>query len=363
MLRGRDEQNPGRALENQLRAAYEATYGWANPDQLLFVTETPQGERRLPSGPWQLRDCCEKRSEECLKTAASIEQSRIIVPMPVTWQDLELAHPKSYIDKVCGSRKELYDVYELDIETDGPPTQADVTNVIEPARRSVGGIVLATALAYVYGNAVYAGDCHHHCSTEVGEGSSMFCCVPIAWLLLRQKLMSLGIENPKALYIDVDVHHANGFAYARDELKIGDHFSMIDLFNESIWPIRDGSKVLDMDSIKFIDIAKPFRSRTKDKHYLDLLRQALAEAEDKLPKPDIIIYMAFNDVMDGDPLGKAKVTPHGIHERDRLVFQWATARNIPVMMIAGSGYSPNGCKDTRDILVKLNQEFGLWNRT
>lgn len=306
-MRARESEPGNQKWEQSLRVAYETDYGWIEQGHPKFVVDLAIGERKLPSGPWDVRPCCAQRTKECLKTA--IDAS--VCPKKVTRTDLLLVHPESYLQKIMGDRKELYDVFEIDVYKSEPLTADDIRDVLDPSLRSVGGVILSMALAFVYGRAVFAGDAMHHCSVDVGEGSSPFCCVFIAWIKLRNQLIHLGMKSPKALYIDVDVHHANGFAAARDELDAKEHFFMVDLFNESIWPVFG-------DAVKHVDIAKPFISRTRDRHYLSLLGEALGEAEEKLPKPDIIIYMAFNDVMDGDPLGMAKVSPKGILERDRL---------------------------------------------
>ena len=39
--------------------------------------------------------------------------------------------------------------------------------------------------------------------------------------------------------------------------------------------------------------------------------------------PDILIYNAGTDILDGDPLGCLSITPEGIIERDEIVFRFA----------------------------------------
>lgn len=185
--------------------------------------------------------------------------------------------------------------------------------------------------------------------------------MPLSWILLRETIKRLGINpDPKALYIDVDVHHANGFAYCCEEIPgLRDNFFMVDLYNSDIYPIKNGDTVIDEESLEYLSVSKPFPSNIGTRAYLKILREALDAAE-KLPVPDIIYYMANNDTLTGDPLGRARVTPKGILKRDRMVLTWARDRDIPIVMFPGAGYAKNGCSITRDVLVQLNNEFGLW---
>ena len=37
--------------------------------------------------------------------------------------------------------------------------------------------------------------------------------------------------------------------------------------------------------------------------------------------PDVVVYNAGTDILEGDPLGLLSISPEGIIERDRIVFQ------------------------------------------
>ena len=44
--------------------------------------------------------------------------------------------------------------------------------------------------------------------------------------------------------------------------------------------------------------------------------------------PDVLIYNAGTDVLDGDPLGCLSITPEGIIERDEIVFRYHLSQKL-----------------------------------
>ena len=334
-------------FEQQLRDVYEPQHGWKGPDDFLFVSVPHEKGVKLQEGAWAPSACCVEA-----KCTHVVPKERTVVPKMVSWDVLERVHPKKYLDMLQTSRKELYDIFEQEVE-EASLTEGDKRFVLDPLRHCVGATMLATALAYVYGSVVSTEGSMHHASTEMGEGSGVFADVPLAWITLREHLMEMGVHNPQAMYLDVDVHHCNGTAYARDELGIQDHFHLVDLYNKDIWPVQH-----DQESLQHLTVAKGFPSGTGSRRFLELLREALAEAEQI--KPDILFYCAYNDTLKGDPLGECNVTAKGIHQRDRMVIQWARERNIPICIFYGGGYGSDACQVARDTLVKLNDEFGVW---
>jgi histone deacetylase 11 len=55
-------------------------------------------------------------------------------------------------------------------------------------------------------------------------------------------------------------------------------------------------------------------------------------------KPELIVYNAGTDCMQGDPLGQLNISPQGVIERDEIVFQMAFERKIPIVMVLSGGY-------------------------
>ncbi len=55
--------------------------------------------------------------------------------------------------------------------------------------------------------------------------------------------------------------------------------------------------------------------------------------------PDLICYIAGADPYREDQLGGLSLTIEGLKQRDALVFQFAKARGIPVMVTFAGGYA------------------------
>ncbi len=53
--------------------------------------------------------------------------------------------------------------------------------------------------------------------------------------------------------------------------------------------------------------------------------------------PDLIIYNAGTDILDGDPLGKLHISADGIKLRDETVFKIAKDNQIPILMLTRFG--------------------------
>ena len=55
--------------------------------------------------------------------------------------------------------------------------------------------------------------------------------------------------------------------------------------------------------------------------------------------PDLVIYNAGTDCMQGDPLGGLSISPQGIIQRDELVFRYCREVNqVPIVMVLSGGY-------------------------
>jgi acetoin utilization deacetylase AcuC-like enzyme len=196
---------------------------------------------------------------------------------------------------------------------------------------------------------------HHHASPSHSEGAGVFCDVPLAWLELRR---TTGRTDIRALYIDTDVHHANGFARARMELEIHEHFFMLDFFNVDIWPHgEDGEPA---STVQHVNIPMAYHCGVNNRDYLALIQAGLNRAASELLHIDIVFYMCCNDALKGDPLGKTNVTERAIYHRDRAVVSWARARDLPIVVMPSGGYGPSACRVARESMSRLNDEYGIF---
>jgi acetoin utilization deacetylase AcuC-like enzyme len=96
-----------------------------------------------------------------------------------------------------------------------------------------------------------------------------------------------------------------------------------------------------------IDVNLP--DGTKDDEYLGWLDQALSSGLRHF-SPDLLCYVAGADPYQEDQLGGLGLTIAGLKQRDKLVFEIAKARGIPVMVTYAGGYAHN-VEDTVTIHV------------
>ncbi|KAE8678714.1 Histone deacetylase 11 [Hibiscus syriacus] len=182
--------------------------------------------------------------------------------------------------------------------------------VLYPFRKQVGGTVLAAKFAKERGWAINVGGGFHHCSG--GRG---------------------------------DAHQGNGH-----EMDFGndEHVYILDMYNPQIYPF-------DMTARNYIDLKVEVVTGTTTDEYLKQLDKALAVAWSNFA-PELIIYNAGTDILDGDPLGGLKVSPDGVVQRDEKVFRFARERNIPIVMVTSGGYMKTSARVIANSIINLSKK-------
>jgi acetoin utilization deacetylase AcuC-like enzyme len=214
--------------------------------------------------------------------------------------------------------------------------------LVEAFWLSAGGSILAAERALEDGVAVNIGGGFHHAFPDHGEG---FCMINDVAIAIR-KLQSQG-KIARAMTVDCDVHHGNGTAAifpptntARNTLPSAFPGSKAVNREQNVFTIslhqQDNYPAVKPPSA--IDINLP--DGTDDSSYLQWLDNALSSGLRQF-KPDLICYIAGADPYREDQLGGLALTIEGLKERDRLVFQVAQARSIPVMVTYAGGYARN----------------------
>ena len=59
----------------------------------------------------------------------------------------------------------------------------------------------------------------------------------------------------------------------------------------------------------------------------------------EVAKPDLVLYLAGVDVVDGDRFGRLKLTGDGLARRDHVVLQSAKQRGISMTLVLAGGYA------------------------
>jgi len=127
-----------------------------------------------------------------------------------------------------------------------------------------------------------------------------------------------------AAVVDLDVHQGDGTAaiFASDPSVF-----TLSLHGANNFPFRK--------QFSSLDVALP--DGTGDDDYLAALEQALPAVWEF--RPEIVFYQAGVDALETDKLGRLKMTHAGLLARDRMVFEAAIARRIPLVITLGGGYA------------------------
>ncbi|XP_060084846.1 histone deacetylase 11-like [Ylistrum balloti] len=274
-----------------------------------------------------------------LKDHGMIRDDTTVRPREASEEDLLVVHTKQYINDLKWS----VNVASI---TEVPPV-ALIPNfivqrkVLRPFRYQTGGTILAGKLAMDRGWSVNIGGGFHHCSSTRGGG---FCAY--ADLTLSIKFLFDKVENvSKVMIVDLDAHQGNG--HERDFMT-DDRVYIMDVYNRGIYPHDGYAK-------RAIKRKVELQHFTEDVTYLGLVDRNMDQALNEFT-PDIIVYNAGTDILEGDPLGNLSVTPEGIVERDQIVFTKAHSRGIPIMMVTSGGYQKTTARIIANSIINLRQK-------
>lgn len=229
-----------------------------------------------------------------------------------TNEDLLRVHKTEYLQKV--TQGTLDKVEERRI---GFPWSLDM---VERSRRSTGGTCCAALSAMADDVGVHLAGGTHHAFADHGQGFCVFNDVAVAIRLLQNRSLA-----QRAIVIDLDVHQGNGTAAIFEDDESIFTFSM---HCDRNFPFKKQSGNLDIE----------LPEGTGDVVYLDELKQAL---NSQLPwnRSEVVFYLAGADPYEKDRLGKLKLTLQGLIERDRLVFDAAIKRQLPLVVVMAGGYA------------------------
>jgi len=234
----------------------------------------------------------ERLCAERLLDVAHVHRSE---PAPLAW--LALAHEPGYVERAVAGAWTAAEVRALGL----PWSEALVTR------------------ARVHGVAGNLAGGMHHAFPDRGEGWCLFNDVAVAVALLRRD----GFAR-RPFVLDLDVHQGNGTAvcFAGDAGAFT--FSMHARHN---YPLRKERSTLDVE----------LEDGADDEAVLSRLEAHLPAALDA-HAPDIVFYQAGVDALANDRIGRLRMSPAGLAERDRRVFAWLVERRAPVCVMLGGGY-------------------------
>ncbi|XP_049894751.1 histone deacetylase 11 isoform X3 [Epinephelus moara] len=199
----------------------------------------------------------------------------------------------------------------------------------------------AGKLAVDRGWAINVGGGFHHCSSDRGGGFCAYADITLTIKFLFDRVEGIS----RATIIDLDAHQGNG--YERDFLDDRRVFIM-DVYNPYIYPGDGYAKGAIKRKVE-LDWG------TEDLEYLQKVELHSDGALNEV-RPDILIYNAGTDILDGDPLGGLSISPQGIVKRDEIVFSAARRRGIPILMVTSGGYQKKTARIIADSILNLHQQ-------
>ena len=203
--------------------------------------------------------------------------------------------------------------------------------LVERARRAVGGTVAAARFAVEHGLGMNLGGGTHHAGRDFARGFCLFNDVAVALALLRRE----GAAS-RALIVDCDVHQGDGTAH----LLAGDEAAFtLSLHGARNYPFQRIPSDLDVD----------LPTGTGDDAYLEALSEALDVAVPRA-RADLAFYLAGADPWEGDRLGRLSLTKAGLAARDELVLDRlrGAGAGARVCVVLAGGYADD-VRDTVDI--------------
>jgi acetoin utilization deacetylase AcuC-like enzyme len=235
-----------------------------------------------------------------------------LAPEPASDEDLLLVHGRGWVTRL--KQGTLHDAELQRLEIPWSQQMADAFCL------AAGGTTLAARCALEDGAAFNIGGGFHHAFANHGEG---FCAIHDVAVAIR-KLQQEGLLE-RVLVVDVDVHQGNGTAaiFAGDE----------SVFTLSIHQFHNYPQHKPPS-----DIDVHLEDGVGDEEYLQLLDQAVEKALSRF-HPQLLMYVAGADPYKEDQLGGLALTIDGLTERDKLVFDIAQHRKLPVCVSLAGGYA------------------------
>ncbi len=245
-------------------------------------------------------------------------------PGPATAGQLLEAHTPQWVKKLETGTLTYHDILKLEV----PYSR----KMVEAARLAAGGTLLAARWALHQGVGYNIGGGFHHAFAGHGEG---FCAVNDVAVAARA-LQKEGVLK-KVLIVDCDVHQGNGTAsiFADDERVF-----TLSIHHFNNYPTEKPPST--------VDIHLP--DGVPDAEYLRHLGPAYETAVLGF-RPEIVFFVAGTDPYFDDQLGGLSLTKEGMYLRDRMIFDVALRKHIPVVSVLAGGYAKK-IDDTVDLHIQ-----------
>ncbi|XP_067611705.1 histone deacetylase 11 isoform X1 [Pseudorca crassidens] len=286
-----------------------------------------------------------------LKEEKLLSDSMLVEAREASDEDLLVVHTRRYLN-------ELKVPQESDVGSCAPDAQwsfavATITEippviflpnflvqrkVLKPLRTQTGGTIMAGKLAVERGWAINIGGGFHHCSSDRGGGFCAYADITLAIKFLFERVEGVS----RATIVDLDAHQGNG--HERDFM--GDkRVYIMDVYNRHIYP---GDRFAKQAIRRKVEL----EWGTEDDEYLRKVERNLEKALQE-HQPDVVVYNAGTDVLEGDRLGGLSISPQGVVKRDELVFRLVRGHQVPILMVTSGGYQKRTARIIADSILNL----------
>jgi acetoin utilization deacetylase AcuC-like enzyme len=227
-------------------------------------------------------------------------------------EDILRVHTSEWVHKLKTGTLTASEIMKLEI-----PYSREA---VEACWLAAGGSILAGQSALRDGFGCNLGGGFHHAYPGHGEG---FCAIHDVAVAVRRLQYDGAIR--KAMVVDTDVHQGNGTAAIfADDVSV----FTLSIHQENNYPAYKPPSDVDLEMADRVD----------DDEYLAALIPAVRAALDEF-RPEIVFYVGGADPFCEDQLGGLSLTKSGLKTRDRMVFEEARRRGIPVATTLAGGYA------------------------
>jgi acetoin utilization deacetylase AcuC-like enzyme len=278
----------------------------------LFYSDTfsfplPQ-EHRFPLSKYALL-------RERLLASGSLKPDDLIIPAPVSDEQLLRVHSQEYLARVLEGTLDAREVRRI-----GLPWSP---KLVLRSRHSVGGTIAAAYTALEFGIGFNLAGGTHHAHRDFGSGFCVFNDVAVA-----ARELQVATTVKQVLVLDCDVHQGDGTAAIFSEDPSVFTFS---IHSERNFPFRKAKSDLD---VGLVDGAG-------DDEYLTALNEGLQTIFHQEASFDFVFYLAGADPFHRDGFGRLAITKAGLLQRDQRVFDVCLHHRLPVAVVLAGGYAPD----------------------
>ena len=270
-----------------------------------------------------------KRVRETVNSMGLLSRSNVreVPPAPAERIVLKKFHSARYLHALKNVSKGRWDVeaLEMGIGTQDCPV---FPGLYDYTVLAAGGTLVASKL-------ILAGDAEiafnpsggfHHAGPERASGFCYINDVALACMVLAERVK-------RVLYLDVDVHHGDGVAYAfydrSDVMTISFHQNPRTLF-----PGTGFENEIGTGQGKGYCVNVPLPVGTYDQVYIKAF-EAIALPLIKAYNPDVFVFELGADALAGDPLAHLQLTNNVYAE----IVHHLLSFNKPVVATGGGGYN------------------------